>query len=114
MDVTPSGTDHLLYCVQTLDDICAQLLGEPEEAIRSIRRRGKLTPPEPSFPSAYGEAERDAVAERRIELLNKLKTRREALEQAAVVLRDLLEEVAKAPPLEEKLLSGDEPKSQNN
>lgn len=104
MELTPSGTDHLLYCVQTLDDICAQLLGEPEDAIGSIRRRGILAPPAPDFNTPRTAAQRDSVAESRIELLQKLQQRREALEAAADVLRDILAEVAKAKPLEERFL----------
>ena len=106
---SPSGTEHLFYCLRTLEDVSAQLLGAPEEAIESIRRSGRLTPFAPVFPQAYGESGRDEVAGARIELLKKLESRREALESAAGGLRDILGEGLGAPSLEEKLLPGDKP-----
>ena len=38
----PSGTMNLLLCLETIQDVCAQLLGDPEDAIDSIRRSGIL------------------------------------------------------------------------
>lgn len=105
MEATPSGTEHLLYCMQTLDDVCSQLLGGPEEAIRSIRRRGILAVA-PVFPEGRDEEQRDLIAERKIQLLRKLQERRERLEGAVEVLRDILDEVARAPKVEDRLLGG--------
>ncbi|MBI4422901.1 MAG: hypothetical protein HY554_04205 [Elusimicrobia bacterium] len=101
----PSGMEHLVACLSTLDDLCAQLLGRPEAAIASIRRSGMLAPPPPPMPGGETYEQREAAAEARIALLERLDARREKVVEAVGVLQDILTELAHAPSPAERLLA---------
>lgn len=94
-----TGIERLADCLDTLQDLCAQLLGSPAEAIDSIRRSGALVPPMPALPRGETLEERDAIAEVRIGLVVARQERRDALREAIAAVQACARELSKAPPL---------------
>src|SRR5579883_998540 len=98
-----TGTEHLMICLEVLQDFSSQLLGDPGAAIAAIRRSGELVPA-PRL-SAQGDSfeEREAAAGAKIAHIHKRKLQRDAVEQAVAVIQEVVREISKAPPVAQRL-----------
>lgn len=104
-DNAMTGTENLMLTLETLNDLAAQLLGEPQAVIHSIRRSGIMVPLGPQLPTPETLEERDAVAEARLEFVRRRKQSKDAIRAAMEVIQASLREMSKAEPVESRLRS---------
>lgn len=100
-----NGTEHLIICLEILEDLRSQLLGEPGEAIAAIKRSGVLVPSTPLPPVLESFEGREAMAQAKIDLLSRRRIQRGAVDEAVAVIQGLVRELSKAPTLCERLAS---------
>ena len=102
-DNAMTGTEHLMLTMETLNDLAAQLLGEPQAVINSIRRSGIMVPLGPALPTPETIEEREAVAEARLEFVRRRKAAKDAVRAAMEVVQGSLRELSKAEPVSARL-----------
>jgi len=101
-----NGTEHLIICLELLEDLRAQLLGEPDAAIAAIRRSGVMVPAAPIPASGDTFEGREAAAQAKIDLLSRRQIQRRAIDEAVAMVQGLVREISKAPTLSERLAAG--------
>lgn len=102
-DNVMTGTENLMLCLETLNDLASQLLGEPQAVIRSIRRSGIMVPLGPELPQAETFEEREAVAEARLEFVRRRKEAKDQIRAAVAVVQASMRELSKTEPLSARL-----------
>ncbi|MBI4376300.1 MAG: hypothetical protein HY549_07600 [Elusimicrobia bacterium] len=100
-----SGIDNIMECLATMEDICAQLLGEPARAVEAIKRSGALAPI--TLLSFDGRRlsydERESLANQKIDDLKEREKRLDAIQAAIRVVQDLMRDISKSPLIEDQL-----------
>jgi hypothetical protein len=96
-DNATSGTEHLMLCIDILEDLSVQLLGDPAGVIGSIRRSGIMAPLGDVPKASSGSFEdRERAAQGRIDFLNDRRDKREAVRRAITVIQGLVRDLSKS------------------
>ncbi len=101
-----TGIENLMICLEILQDLGAQLLGDPASAIAAIRRSGQLAAAPRFAPAGASFEEREALAGAKIATVHRRKAQRDAVEAAIAVIQETVRGLSKSNSVPRRLPAG--------